>query len=44
MTQYSPIPTIVGQCKLVKVSTDFISRLDTTVYRTAISPIIPSLG
>lgn len=42
MAPDSPILMVLGQCKLVQVSTDFIFRLDTTDYSTAISPVIPS--
>lgn len=42
MAPGSPILMALGQCKLVHVSIDFVSRLDTTDYSTAISPVISS--
>lgn len=42
MTPDSPIHTVPGQCKLVQVSIDLVSRLNTTGYSTAIVPVIPS--
>lgn len=42
MAPGSPILMALGQGKLVQVSIDFVFRLDTTDYSTAISPLISS--